>query len=158
MNPDFTDKQALYIDLWAQPPYKNQTQVAKLAGVTPKTVSDWKQDPAFVAACEKARATSREDFKQAELDELLGAVPKARRTMVLNLAADSETVRQQAAAWILERMIGKAPGTVRVTGADGGPIRHVHVRDLDRLSDDELDTLESIALRLAGDSGAEGEA
>ena len=59
---------------------------------------------------------------------------KAMRVMVDLLSSPMHTVRQSAAADILNRAYGKAPQAVEVTGKDGGPMEHVVSDDAARFT------------------------
>lgn len=59
---------------------------------------------------------------------------KAMRVMVDLLSSPQHTVRQAAAADILNRAYGKAPQAVELTGKDGGPIEHSIINDAERFT------------------------
>ena len=57
------------------------------------------------------------------------------------------------------RHLGMLRDKVELTGKDGGPVQHQRVAaDLSGLTDDELDALERIAAKLAGDQGGKAPA
>lgn len=59
---------------------------------------------------------------------------QAMRVMVDLLTSPQHTVRQAAAADILNRAYGKAPQAVEVTGKDGGPMEHSVTHDAERFT------------------------
>lgn len=59
---------------------------------------------------------------------------KAMRVMVDLLSSPQHTVRQAAAADILNRAYGKAPQAIEVTGKDGGPMEHTVTHDAERFT------------------------
>jgi hypothetical protein len=92
-------------------------------------------------------------------DEELACARAAARKLILPYAADlvqslvdiarrgrSESARIHAATALLDRLYGKAPQSVELTGKDGGPVQ-ARV-DFDRLTNDQLRELVGIVTAL----------
>ena len=108
------------------------------------------------AAANKLTKTQKRTLTAIARDHTEDAV----RTLVAIMKDKSapHAARVSASNSVLDRAWGKASQSVQHTGPGGGPIQTV---DLTKLSDDELDRLESILGPLAidgGDPGGEGEA
>lgn len=105
----------------------------------------------------RSRATKQ---MNASLSELAREHTATALNVLVEVAkkGESDSARVAAANATLDRGYGKPSQSHEHTGAGGGPIQTV---DLTRLSEDELDRLETILGPLAingGDQGGEGEA
>jgi hypothetical protein len=64
--------------------------------------------------------------------------------------------RVSAAEGILNRAYGRPAQSVAITGAEGGPVEHVHTLDLSELSDEQLRAYELLAASQVDEPEPEG--
>lgn len=125
-------------------PRMTQETAAKRAGVSVRTLRDWENAPFWAAAKAEARDRWFNDGDAAAMQGILDGMTDPNESA-------------QMSRWWAERHIPElAPPKQKseITGANGGPIA---VQDLSKLSDEELDLAERIALKIAVDGGTNQE-
>jgi hypothetical protein len=105
---------------------KTQAAVAQELGVNPRTIWEWKQDPAFVAAL-KAEIEAIREAMQARV---LALADKALNALERTLeSGDSDSARVAAARLVLDRLLPSC--NAEEERAQSGAQRVVVVRESD---------------------------
>lgn len=109
------------------------------AGFKRRTVYEWMDaHPEFRIRCARARDALTEVRLRDLREQIKTAQKQGVDPAILRVLASHEQ-------WAAERIAPKLYGTkvqTEVTGADGGPIQHDHVINLNHLTDEQLEALE----------------
>ena len=97
--------------------YKTKKDAAEAIGIEPNTAYKWNGDIDAVVDF------MRSDMLSASIGILLSNASKAAMIKVAGLDSNNETIRQNVASELLDRVQGKPTQRNEVTGKDGEPLR-----------------------------------
>jgi hypothetical protein len=116
--PSWTPRQLSLITTMANPPFPTLAAAAKHCKIPIDSAKRWHCREAFRAAVDAATKEVLKEFPREINRQIAGLSEEAIVTIRENLAAPSFAVRQSAAVWILERIVGKTPDRVRHEGIE----------------------------------------
>lgn len=145
-NVKFSARQLRFIEWLATPKFDRhpptQELLAEEIGVTARTITRWKHIPEVgEAVLDRARELLGDD-----LPDIYGAL---RREAIKGSYQHIKLAMEMTGEYVERK---------EISGPEGGPVQTVTTIDIRQLSDEELDTLGSVASRLRDADQGEGQA